>query len=62
MNIEFAAPWGWIGLTLLLWLLFDLWSGEVYLHRKVTLSEEPGLYWLTILIWSAVAGSCFIAF
>lgn len=50
----------WLGLGLVLWLLYDLVTGSAYLHREFQSDIEPMGYWLTMLLWSAVAASCFI--
>ncbi len=53
---------GWtalLGSVLLLWALFDLFSGQVWLHREFRRNEEPWAYWSTLLLWFAVAISCF---
>lgn len=48
-----------IGVVLLLWVAWDLFSGKVWLHREIDRSEEPLAYWSTLLVWLAVAVSCF---
>ena len=48
-----------VGSLLLLWLVFDLFSGKVYLWRSYERSQEPGAYWGTILLWLVIALSCF---
>lgn len=48
-----------IGILLLLWVLWDLFSGSVWLHREFKRAEEPFAYWSTLLLWLAVAVSCF---
>lgn len=50
----------WLGIGLLVWLAYDLFSGAVYLHREIERTTEPALYWFSMLIWAAVAASCFI--
>lgn len=48
-----------LGIALLLWVLWDLFNGSNWLHREFKRSEEPFAYWCTMLIWLAVAVSCF---
>lgn len=50
----------WVGIGLVIWLLYDLFTGAVYLHREIERDSEPGLYWFSIVLWGAVAASCFI--
>lgn len=49
----------YLGIFLMLWVVFDLFSGSVWLHRKYQRALEPIRYWLTILLWLLVALSCF---
>lgn len=48
-----------IGLSLLTWVAYDLWVGEVWLHRAFYRSQEPFAYWVLMLLWLGVAISCF---
>ncbi|MBO6509384.1 MAG: hypothetical protein JJ866_18085 [Roseibium sp.] len=48
-----------LGFLLLAWVLYDLMTGKVWLHRAFERGNEPVQYWLTVLLWSAVAISCF---
>lgn len=48
-----------LGCALLLWVAYDLFTGSVWLHREYNRSAEPGGYWFGILLWLAVAISCF---
>jgi hypothetical protein len=50
----------WLGVGLILWLLYDLVTGSAYLHREINSDTESSAYWLTMLLWAAVAASCFI--
>ncbi len=49
-----------IGGLLILWLLYDLYSGKVYLHRAYLFKEEPVGYFFVMLLWFAIAASFFI--
>ncbi|TDF42171.1 hypothetical protein EYS14_04895 [Alteromonadaceae bacterium M269] len=56
-----SLPWSyWLGIALVVWLIYDLISGSSYLWRAYRRSEEPTKYWLTLLLWSLVAVSCFV--
>ncbi len=48
-----------VGGVLMLWVLADLISGKVYLHRAFLRSQEPLSYWLIVTVWLLVALSCF---
>lgn len=50
----------WLGVALVLWLLYDLMNGAVYLHRYIERDSEPMMYWGSIVLWGIVAASCFI--
>lgn len=56
---EYFGFWQYVGLALAAWILFDLFAGFAYLHRKVKRSEEPGLYWFAMLLWTSVAAATF---
>lgn len=56
-----SLPWSyWLGFGLILWLLFDLIRGEAYIWHPYKRSEQPGMYWATMLLWAIVAASCFL--
>lgn len=48
-----------LGATLLLWLVFDLFSGRAWLHQEFDRCHQPLPYWGTMLLWLLVALSCF---
>lgn len=48
-----------LGIVLLIWLAWDLFSGSVWLHREIYREEEPFSYWSVMIIWLVVAVSCF---
>ena len=50
----------WLGFALVLWLLVDLVRGVAYIWHPYSRAEQPGMYWLTMLVWGLVAASCFI--
>ncbi|MEM9336388.1 MAG: CIA30 family protein [Patescibacteria group bacterium] len=47
--------WTVIGIGLLLWVLYDLYTGEVWSYRAIKRKEEPGQYWLWTAIWFVIA-------
>jgi len=47
--------WHLVGVALLLWVGYDLVMGYTYSYRLVLRSAEPLHYWLTLLVWLAVA-------
>ena len=49
-----------LGFALIAWVLFDLISGKVYLWNQYTRADQPVAYWLTMLLWAAVAATCFL--
>ena len=52
--------WMILGGLLLAWVAYDLYAGVVYLDRAYLRADEPWAYWLIMLLWLAVAISCFI--
>ncbi|MET1412717.1 hypothetical protein ABVF61_10645 [Roseibium sp. HPY-6] len=44
-----------LGIMLLVWVAYDLYAGEVWLHRSFKRKTEPVGYWLTISGWFLVA-------
>ncbi len=48
-----------LGCLLLLWVAHDLFVGSVWLHRQYFRASEPWGYWSILLLWLAVAVSCF---
>ncbi|KZN43578.1 hypothetical protein [Pseudoalteromonas luteoviolacea] len=56
-----GLPWGyWLGFALVLWLLFDLVRGVAHLWHPYERQSQPGMYWLTMIVWALVAASCFV--
>ncbi len=56
--LSYLSFWQWIGILLSLWVLWDLFTGHVYSYRSIYRSEEPGYYWIMMLIWAAIAAWC----
>ncbi|MEC7289225.1 MAG: hypothetical protein VXW22_03930 [Pseudomonadota bacterium] len=52
------SVWQWIGAGLTLWVVWDLITGHVYSYRSVYRAEEPGYYWVMVVVWAAVAAWC----
>lgn len=50
-----------LGVALVGWVLWDLFTGRVWLHRAYDRSAEPFGYWAGMGLWSLVAASCFWA-
>jgi hypothetical protein len=48
--------WQLVGIGLVLWVGYDLVMGYTYSYRLVLRDQEPLHYWLTILLWAAIAG------
>lgn len=51
--------WQYIGIGLAIWVLYDLLTGHVYFPGKVSRTESPGTYWTGMVVYSALAVSCF---
>jgi len=47
--------WFVIGVILVLWAIYDLFSGKVWIHREVMREYEPSLYWISWSIWASIA-------
>lgn len=54
--------WLIIGIVLLIWAVYDLFSGTVWSYRKIYRSEEPEAYWITLIVWFVLAFSCIIPY
>lgn len=54
--------WLIIGILLLLWVVYDLFSGKVWLHREVERATEPTLYWFGMAAYFFLAISCVLPF
>lgn len=44
----------------MVWLLYDLMIGRVYLHRAFYFNAEPVGFVLVIFLWLLVAVSCLV--
>ena len=49
----------WLGILLLCWVAWDLFTGKAWLHREFSRQYEPAAYWGTTILWLLVAISCF---
>jgi|GEM_PF-1497586 len=47
--------WFFIGIGLLIWLIYDLVVGITWSYRKIHRKQEPFLYWVFIFIWAIMA-------
>jgi len=52
--------WTFFGIGFLLWLLIELLTGRVWLHREIKNESESTYYWVIILFWAMLGVSCFI--
>lgn len=52
--------WLFLGSLLLVWLLYDLMIGRVYLLRAFYFNAEPVGFVLVIFLWLLVAVSCLV--
>ncbi|WKD51149.1 hypothetical protein [Microbulbifer spongiae] len=43
--------WQFIGVGLLIWVVFDLFAGHTWLRRKYVRSKEPLGYWIILMMW-----------
>lgn len=48
-----------LGILLLIWVIYDLMTGTVWLHRAYRRTEELAGYWAGMGLWFVVAVSCF---
>jgi len=46
--------WQIVGGFLILWVIYDLFSGQTYLHRKIIRRHEAALYWTVLAVWLAI--------
>lgn len=47
--------WFYIGIGLLIWVLYDLFYGVTWTIRPIYRKNEPKVYWLVTIIWIIVA-------
>lgn len=52
--------WQYVGLVLALWVLYDLLRGHVYFPGKVSRAENPGTYWIGVIVYAVLAAFCFL--
>ena len=50
--------WQLIGAGLFVWVLYDLFAGQTWLHRKYRRSQEPLRYWAVLSLWLVIALWC----
>ncbi len=53
--------WLVISVLLVLWVVYDIITGEVWSYYKISRKEEPGKYWLFIFTWSVIAATSLYA-
>lgn len=49
--------WFYIGIALLLWVVYDLVTGKVWSYREIERKNEPAMYWVFILAWFVLAAT-----
>ncbi|CUH42025.1 hypothetical protein RUM4293_00910 [Ruegeria atlantica] len=49
--------WFYVGLGLLIWAIRELVFGSTYLWERFTRAENPGAYWVCVLVWLVVASA-----
>lgn len=55
--------WQVLSILLIIWVIYDLFTGEVWSYYRIKRSEEPGKYWFFMLVWAVVAlGSAMVSF
>lgn len=56
-----SLPWSyWLGFALNIWLLYDLVREVAYIWQPYRRNEQPGMYWVTMMVWAVIAASCFM--
>lgn len=53
--------WRVVGVFLLVWVAWDLYSGYTFVHSIVYRAEDPTLYWSALAVWTALGISCFFS-
>jgi len=47
--------WFFIGLALIVWVIYDLWVGVTWTYREVYRKYEPIQYWIVSFLWAIIA-------
>ena len=47
--------WLLVGIALIAWAVYEIYTGTTWLHRKVARKQEPLFYWILIVIWIILA-------
>ena len=47
--------WQWFGVALLVWVIYDLYSGSTWVLKEYKRSESPMEYWLAVTVWAVIA-------
>ncbi|WP_299556841.1 hypothetical protein [Seonamhaeicola sp.] len=53
--------WFYIGIGLIIWVLYDLYKGVTWTFRPIHRQHEPNAYWLVTLIWITIAVTTLLA-
>ena len=47
--------WFYLGIILILWVIYDLVNGVTWIYRPIYRKYEPLKYWIVTAIWLIVA-------
>lgn len=51
-----VMDWMWVwGLIFLMWVIPDLFTGRTYFMDEIAKDEQPFLYWLIVIVWTALS-------
>lgn len=54
--------WEVVGSFILLWVVYDLLAGVVWIHRRVERGQEALLYWISMLCYTLLGLWCFVPY
>lgn len=49
------SVWFYIGIGLILWVIYDMYYGVTWTFRPIYKKYEPNAYWFVTLLWIIVA-------
>lgn len=52
--------WMISGIVLLIWVVYDLFTGEVWSYRLIERRSEPFQYWFWTTLWFVIAITCLL--
>lgn len=47
--------WFYIGIALIIWVIYDLIAGVTWTYRSIYRQYEPIQYWLVTTLWAIIA-------